>query len=197
MNDLELSLLRSDRINLAFFFRADMAGGAVKLWAGAGDFSLTVAEAGEGAGVYLSAGQWGGGLPDVDHLMNGQAQGLTLSLSAVNLETVKAYIADRRQIVDAPAAFGWAVLDHRHRLAGPVRWVLRGKLSQPRVSRRRRDDTVIERMLSVTLISGAYTRRRGEHSYFTAVDQRRRHPTDASCDRVGLYRSETTRLLPN
>lgn len=195
--DRELEILRSDQIDLAFFFRAHLPDGDVRLWAGAGDFPLTAAQAGEdGAGTYESAGRWAGPLPDIDFLLDGQAQGLVLSLAAVELEAARLYMQDRRKIVDAPAAFGWGVLDERFALAGPVRWPLRGLLSQPRIARRRRDDLVQERVLTVTLIAGAYARRRGDHAYFSAVDQRRRHPTDAGCDRVGLYTVETTRPLP-
>lgn len=193
----ELEILRSDQIDLAFFFRAALPDGAVRLWAGAGDFALTVAQAGEaGAGHYIGAGRWGGPLPELDFSVDGQMQGQTFTWSAVDLEATRAYLKDRSKIVDAPAAFGWAVLDERHRLAGRVRWPLVGVLSQPKLARTRVDGLTRQRSLSVTLVAGAYARRRGEHSYYTGVDQRRRHPTDAGCDRTGLYTVETTRPLP-
>lgn len=197
MNETELRLLRATRTNLAFFFRAELPSGTIRLYAGAGDFPLDADAVETEGGIYESAGRWAGGLPDVDHLINGQAQGLTLQLSGVDVETARTYIRERSEIVGAPGAFGWAVLDERYRMAGPVRWSLRGKLSQPRIGRQRSGESTWTRILSVTLISGAYARRRGEHAYFTKADQRRSHPTDAACDRVGLYSAETTRKWPN
>jgi hypothetical protein len=197
MNDREIQITRSNRQNLAFFFRAEMPEETVRLWSGAGDWALAdIDVSGDGAGIYIGAGGWGGGLPDIDMLMDGQAQGLTLSLAATDLTMVKAFLADRRLIVGAPAAFGWGILDSRYKLAGPVRWPLRGQLSQPRIARTRKDDQTTQRLLSVTVISGAYARRRGDHAYYAAVDQKRRSPTDDGCNRTGLYRAETTRPLP-
>ena len=196
MNDVELEILRSGRANLAFFFRAEFASSTLRLFAGAGDFPVAADSVETEGGDYISAGGWAGGLPDVDHLMNGQAQGLTLSLSGIDVATVRTFVKERAEVVGAPAAFGWGVLDDRFRLAGVIRWPLRGSLSQPRVSRQRTGDESWTRTLSATLISGSYARRRGMHSYYSAADQRRRHPTDAGCDRVGLYTNETTRPWP-
>lgn len=196
MNEAELTILRSTRANLAFFFRAEFASGPLRLFAGAGDFHVQADAVETDGGVYISAGSWGGGLPDVDHLMNGQAQGLTLSLSGVDIDTIRTFVLERSEVVGAPAAFGWGVLDERYRLAGPIRWPLRGVLSQPRVSRQRSGDESWTRTLSATLVSGAFARRRGVHAYYTPADHRRAHPTDAGCDRVGLYTTETTRPWP-
>lgn len=197
MTDAEIEILRSGRKNLAFFFRAETPSGIIRLFAGAGDYPVPADAVETEGGVYQSAGQWAGDLPDVDHVFNGQAQGMVLTMAAVDLETARSYLADRSAVVGAPAAFGWAVLDDRHRAAGPIRWPLRGVLSQPRVYRRKAGEAGWTRCIAVTLLSGAYARRRGMHSYFTGPDQRRLSPTDAGCDRAGLYTVETTRIWPN
>lgn len=196
MTELELEILRSGRQNLAFFFRAEFASQTLRLFAGAGDYPIAADSVETEDAIYLSAGGWAGGLPDIDHLINGQAQGLTLSLSGIDVATVRTFVRERGEVVGAPAAFGWGVLDERYRPAGPVRWPLRGVLSQPRVSRQKAGPAAWTRTLSATLISGAYARRRGVHAYYTKADQRRSHPTDAGCDRVGLYTNETTRPWP-
>jgi hypothetical protein len=196
MTARELELLRGGRKNLAFFFRAEFASGVVRLFAGAGDYPVEADAVETEGGVYVSAGLWGGDLPEVDHLINGQAQGLTLSLSGVDVATVRTFVGERAEVVGAPAAFGWGVLDEQYRPAGPIRWPLRGRLFQPRVRRARSGEAAETRVLAATLMVGAYARRRGLHAYFTKADQRRAHPTDAGCDRVGLYSVETTRPWP-
>lgn len=196
MTEEEIALLRAGRINLAFFLRAALPSGTLRLYAGANDFPLDADAVETDGGLYEAAGRWGGALPEVDQLMDGQAQGLTLSLSAVDLTTARLFLQDRHEVVGAPAAFGWAVLDERYRLGGAVRWPLRGVLSQPRLQRQKAGPETTTRILSATLISGAWLRRRGEHAYFSKADQRRAYPTDGSCDRVGLYAGETTRPWP-
>lgn len=196
MSDVELEILRAGRKNLAFFFRAEFASGPLRLFAGAGDYPVEVDGVETEGGTYVSAGRWGGDLPEIDHLINGQAQGLTLSLSGVDAATVRTFIRERSEVVGAPAAFGWGVLDDRFRAAGPIRWPLRGRLFQPRVRRARSGEAAETRVLAATLMVGAYARRRGVHAYYTKADQRRAHPTDAGCDRVGLYSIETTRPWP-
>lgn len=197
VTDDELRILRSERQNLAFFFRAELPGGVIRLFAGAGDYPVQPDAVETEGGIYLSAGTLGGGLPDVDHLINAQAQGINLTLSGANIETVRAYLRERSTIIGAPAAFGWGVLDERYRPAGPIRWPVRGVLSQPRLARQKAGPGVWKRELTITLISGAYARRRGVHRYLVSTDQRREHPTDAFCDRSGIYSQQTTRPWPN
>lgn len=192
----EIARLRGDQINLAFFFRAVMPSGVVRLFAGAGDFPVGVDAIETEGGVYQSAGSWGDSLPDVDHLVNGQAQLVTFLLSGVSKETIRAYREDRREIVGAPAAFGWAVLDERYRPAGPIRWPLRGVLAQPRINRSRQGEAGETRIISVALMTGGFVRRRGLAQYLSGADHRRRHPGDLGCDRVGLYSAGTTRVWP-
>lgn len=197
MNDLELEICRSDRINLAFFFRAELASGVVRFTAGVNDVPLAADGIETEGGLYLAAGGFGEGLPDIDMAMNGQAHGLTLEMSGVDRETVQAYMLDRDEVVGAPAALGWGILDDGYRPAGPVRWPLRGQLFQPRYRRERVEGVGERRIISVTLIAGSYARRRGLQAYVTGPDQRRRSPTDAACDRTILYSQESTRQWPN
>lgn len=197
MNDAELAILRSGHQNLAFFFRADLASGPVRMFAGAGDFDLPVDGVETEGGRYQSAGVFAGGLPDIDHLVNGQVQGLRLSLSGVDVEVVRGYVAERSEVIGAPAALGWGVLDHRYRLVGPVRWPARGALFQPRVARQRKDATTWTRIISVTLMVGPYGRRTPRHRFYSKADHRRDHPTDAFCDLTGSYNAESTRAWPD
>ena len=197
LNAAELAICRSDRQNLAFFFRAETGGEVLRLTATASDYPVPVDGVETTGGVYLSAGSFGPGLPDIDMAMNGQSQGLTLQLSGVDTQTVQAYILDRDQIVGAPAALGWGILNDRYRPAGPIRWPLRGQLFNPRVRRTRKTEAGWERTISVTLVAGSYLRRRGVQAYATGPDQRTRYPDDALFDRVRLYARDSTRKWPS
>lgn len=197
MNDRELTILRSDRQNLAFFFRADFPSGTKRLFSGAGDYPIPVDEVETEGGIYTSVGQWGGGLPEVDHLINAQAQGVVLNWPGVNPEVLRIFVSERQEVVGARAAFGWGILDERYRSAGSIRWCLRGILSHPRVVKDRTGPETWRRVMSTTLISGAYARRRGMHAFLSRGDQRRKSPTDASCDRTGGYSQQTTRDWPD
>lgn len=197
MNAAELEILRSDRQNLAFFFRAEIGETVIRLTCTAGDKPIPADGVDVEGGLYLSAGSFGPNLADIDMAMNGQAQGLTLEMAGVDTATVQSYLLDRDTVVGAPAAYGWAILDDRYRLAGPVRWPLRGQLFQPRVRRRRNGPASWERVISVTLMAGSYLRRRGIQSYATGAEQRRRYPDDAFFDRIGLYARDSTRKWPS
>lgn len=197
MTDAEKAICRSDRINLAFFLRAELASGTIRLTAGVNDRPIEADTVETEGGVFTSVGGFGPGLPDVDMAINGQAQGITLELGTVDPATVQAYLLDRAEVIGAPAALGWALLDESYRPAGPVRWPLRGKLFQPRYRRERVPGVGERRIISVALIGGSFARRRGLQAYVTGRDQRARSPTDASCDRTGLYAQDATRNWPN
>jgi len=196
-NATERAICRSDRQNLAFFFRAEVGGTVLRLTATAGDYPVPADGVETTGGIYLAAGSFGPGLPDIDMAMNGAAQGLTLQLSGVSTETIQSYILDRDQIVGSSAAMGWAILDERYRPAGPIRWPLRGKLFNPRVRRARKNDATWERAISVTLVAGSYLRRRGVQAYATGAGQRARFPDDEFFDRIGLYARDSTRKWPS
>lgn len=197
LNPAELAILQSGHQNLAFFFRAELASGTVRLFAGAGDFKLPPDPVETEGGVFESAGVFAGGLPDIDHLINGQIQGLRLSRSGVDAEVVRNYMATRSEVIGAPAALGWAVLDHRFKLAGPVRWPARGALFQPRVARQKTDEGRWSRIISVTLMVGPYGRRVPRHRFYSKADHRRDHPTDAFCDLTGSLTPQSTRAWPD
>lgn len=197
LNERELEILRSGRRNLAYFFRAEFPSGTKRLYAGAGDYPVSPDPVETEGGIYESFGRWGGGMPDIDHLTNAQAQGSTLVLPGVDAAVVRTFVAERGEVVGSPAAFGWGILDERYRPVGPIRWTLRGVLSHPRVSKERVGPDRWRRDMSVTLISGAYVRRRGRQAYLSKGDHRRHHPSDAACDRSGVYSQQTYRPWPD
>lgn len=197
MNAAEKAICRGDKVNLAFFFRAELASGTIRLTAGVNDRPIEADAVETEGGTYTCVGGFGPGLPDVDMAMNGQAQGLTLELGSVEVETVQAYLLDRAEVIGAPAALGWAILDDRFRPAGPVRWALRGKLFQPRYRSEPVPGVGKRRIISVALVAGSYARRRGLQAYVTGRDQRARSATDTSCDRTGLYAQDATRPWPD
>lgn len=197
MTDEERDILRSQRINLAFFLRAEIDGEVLRLAATANSRALPADGVETTGGIYQGCGAFSAGLPDIDLAMNGQAQGLTLQLSGVDPEVIQQYLLDRDAVIGAPAAFGWGVLDSRYRPVGGVRWPLQGQLFQPRVRRQREADGRWSRTISVTLVAGSYARRRGIKAYATAADQRRVHPTDGFFDLIGSLSRGATRKWPN
>lgn len=198
MNDDELRILRSERANLAFFLRAEIAGEILRLAATANSRELPADGVEVEGGIYEGCGAFAqSSLPDIDLAMNGQAQGVNLALGGVERDVIQLYLLDRTAVIGAPAALGWAVLDERYRAVGPVRWPLRGQLFQPRVSRVRQAEGVWTRIIGVTLVAGSYARRRGLRTYATAADHRRDHPDDAFFDLVANYSRGATRKWPN
>jgi hypothetical protein len=193
----ETTALRSSRINLAFFLRAEIGGDVLRLAATAGSRALPADGVETTGGTYLGCGAFTAGLPDIDLAMNGQAQGLTLQLSGVDPETIQQYLLDRDAVIGAQAAFGWAVLDERYRPLGEVRWPMKGLLFQPRVRRQRTKEGRWTRTISVTLVAGSYARRRGLKAYATAADHRRAHPTDGFFDLIATLNRGSTRKWPN
>lgn len=197
MTDEEIRLLRGPQPNLACLLRMNLPGGTIRLYAGFGDFPVPPGGMETEGGVYTCVGRWGGDLPDFDWLMNGQVQALDLQLSGVDVETARSYLYERDTIIGAPAAFGWAVLDERFKLAGPVHWPRWGYLAQPRLSRSRTGPAQWTRTLGVSLMCGPVQRRKPTHTYYTGPDQRRRSPDDAFCDRTPLLNVQSTRPWPN
>lgn len=198
MNDAEKEICRGDRANLALFFYAELASGPLRLTAGVNDVPVAADAVDIEGGIYTAMGGFGPGAPDIDMALNGQAQGLTFELNGATEETVQLYVRDRAEVIGARAAFGWQILDERYRPAGVIRWPIVGHLFKPSVRRNRKASGAShERVISVTLIAGSYVRRRGVHAYLSGAEQRRLHPTDASCDRVSLYSRDVTRHWPN
>lgn len=197
MNDIERAILRSDRINLAFFLRAEVGGEVIRLAATGNSRALPPDGVEFEGGVYQGSGAFTAGLPDIDMAMNGQSQGLTLQRSGIDPATIQTYLLDRDAVIGAPAAFGWVVLDERYRPAGPVRWPLRGQLFQPRVTRQNAGEGRWTRSISVTLVAGSYARRRGVKRYATAADHRQEHPDDGFFDLIGSLNRGATRKWPN
>jgi hypothetical protein len=197
MTEDEIRLLRGPQPNIVSFFRAEIGGEVIRLFAGFGNFPVPAGGLETEGGVYDRIGRWGGNLPDIDWLMNGQAQAIDLQLSGLDLEEARSFLYERDLVIGAPAGLGWAVLDERLKLAGPIHWSRRGYLSQPRLSRQRTAPNVWTRSLTVTLISGPIRRRKPFHTYLTGPDQRRRSPTDAFCDRTPLLNIRSTRPWPN
>lgn len=197
MTDEELRLLRGPQPNLAVFFRAEVGGEVIRLYAGFGDFAVPSGGLETEGGVYTCVGRWGGDLPEFDWLMNGQVQAIDLQLSGLDKETATAYLTERELIRGAPAGMGWGVLDERFKLAGTVHWVRRGVLAKPVLSRQRTERDVWTGAMGVTLLAGPIRRRKPVHTYLTGPDQRRRSPDDASCDRTAALNVRSTRPWPN
>lgn len=199
MSEEEIRLLRGAQPNIACFFRAEIGGEVIRLYAGFGDFPVPAGGLETEGGVYTCVGRWGGDLPDFDWLRNGQVQALDVQLSGVDVETARSYLYERSTVIGAPAGFGWAVLDERFRLAGPIHWTRRGYLAKPTLTRQRTEPNVWTRTLGVTLMAGAVKRRRPTHTYLTGPDQRRREGSedDAFCDRAALLQVRSTRQWPN
>lgn len=98
----------------------------IRLFVGFGDFPVPAGGLESNGGVYTCIGRWGGDIPDIDWLMNGQAQAIDLQLSGLDLEEARSFLYERDLVIGAPAGMGWAVLDERFRLVAPIHWSRRG-----------------------------------------------------------------------
>lgn len=196
MSPEEITLARSQHPNLAFFTWIDQPAGPVRLFAGAGDWALDAANTVDSQGeVYVSAGVWNSGLFDIDMVMNGGAQGVAMQREATSQAEITALLSDRANIIGARAALGWGILDERFRLAGPVRWPIRGQLFKPQLARSTQGG-VTTRMIGVTLMTSGYLRRRAAMAWQTDESQRERDG-DMFYARIQTLSASTTRVWPS
>lgn len=161
-------------------------------WTGHGDLLLP-------ADVVLATPEiaLGGGhlasLPDLEQLLNGEAQRLEITVSGISEDTLRFAQEDAPQVPGAPVYIGRIRFDEDWQQAGPVEWEWSGEGRSLAVSGMQGGDNGRSRSLTLRVASGDTTRSRAPFSLFTDADQRRDYPTDGIFSNVGRINAGTSR----
>lgn len=191
---------------------AKITGGAVKLdvllyvqstptpirvWTGVGPLTIPADSVDTAGGTYLGIGRLVG-FPALSQLINGVAERVEFTLSGVDPDALRLADQDAEGLRAAEAFCGLAIMDDVGAIIDATFWVWNGESDTPKISRTGGDGRgPVTRQVSLSVGSPMTGRRRAGLSYFTGVDQRRRDPTDAFCDRVNLYPPNATVRWPS
>lgn len=186
----------SQRPNAGVFLRIAALSQTLRMWAGAGPFPVPSDVVEPGGAEYAGVGKIGGELWEFEQLINGQLQVIELSLSGADAAMIAYVRSSREEIRNAPCHIGLMPLDADYQPDDAMMW-FRGVCAAPRVSRQAAAAGTWIRTISISVSMGSSARRRPRHTYLNGPDQRRRSPTDAGADRVGLYDIGATRVWPN
>ncbi|MBI1405712.1 MAG: hypothetical protein GC145_06255 [Caulobacter sp.] len=193
-----LALARPE-VSIGFFVLIKSAAGWGRMWSGHGDYYMPVNLIDTVGGIYRGAGEITG-LPDIAQLLNALADRVEFSMSGVSAEVLAIIAAEASLTVNAPIHLGMIGMDSSNLPVTDPIWLWEGEADVPRVARSSdaSDDGEFVQVRSaslsaVTIFSG---RRRPVLGFFTGIDQRRRYPDDAFCDRANRYSSGTTRKFP-
>lgn len=173
----------------SFIFRIETDEPAM-FWTGHGDLLLpadsvlTAPEIALGGGTLIS-------LPDLEQLLDGEAQRLEISVSGVSEATLAFAQDEAAQVPGAAVWIGRIGFDSEWQ-QGAVEWEWAGEGRGLFVSG---EDSGAGRSRSITLrvAAGDTTRSRAPFAFFTDADQRRDFPDDTFFSHVGRINSGTTR----
>jgi hypothetical protein len=174
-------------MSLLFRIVADPIG---RVWGGLFDLEIPADIVEDEPALYLGGGQLLN-IPDLEHLINGNAARLDVQVSGTSAETLRLAMEAAPSVKGAAVHVGFAYFDDDWQLL-EVEWlaVLRADTlsvdSQPSENGRTR---------SITLSIGTdFTdRSKAPVALFTDSDQRRRSPTDAIFDHVAGINAGTAR----
>lgn len=174
----------------SFIFRIETDDPAM-FWTGHGDLLLPADNVLPGPQVALGGGTLVS-IPDLEQLINGQAQRLEIVVSGVNEETISFAQEEAAQVPGAKIWIGRVQFDDDLQIAGPVEWEWSGEGRGLFVSG---EDSSGGRTRSLTLRvgTGDTVRSRAPFAFFTDADQRREYPTDAFFSHVGGINAGTSR----
>lgn len=178
---------------------ADSPANWIRVWSGTGDIELPAGLIDTAGGVYLGMGDLVG-LPSFSQLLNGVAERIEFVLSGCSPEVIALADQDAEDVRGAAAHIGIIGLDWSEQTIGDPLWLWEGETDVPRTRKQSvisEDGTgSILRSVSLSAVSAFSGRRRPPLGYFTGVDQRRRSPGDAFCDRANIYHQGRTRKFP-
>lgn len=168
----------------------DPADGITRLWSGIGDISVAPDLIEEAAVVYKGVGALTN-LPEIQSLINGEAERAEFVLSGVDPTASDLFEADAEVIEGARLNLGLMVLGQDWQPVTPMSWLWEAEIDSASTSEQ-------DGVLAISLSAGSAMtdRRRLKALYYTGPDQRRRSATDTFCDRVALYTRETTARWP-
>lgn len=187
------------RVSPFLLVKTSGAAGWLRLWGGVGNYAMAANNIDTLGGVYTGLGEVIG-MPTLSQLINGVADRIEFQLSGVDPKTLALVDADAETVRSAAVHVALVAFDDAYQAATQPAWVWEGEADVPTVSRQSTmgQDGTIEIIRAVSLSVGSvFTgRRRPKMSYLTGVEQRRRSPDDAFCDRVSSYAQGTTDQWP-
>jgi hypothetical protein len=173
--------------SLLFRIASDPVG---RVWGGHGDLEIPADIVEAEPALYLGGGQLLN-IPDLDHLINGNATRLDIGVNGISAETLRLALEDAPSVKGADVHIGIAYFDDDWQLA-EVEWLSKlrsdklGIDSQPSENGRTRS-------IALSIGTDFTDRSKAPVALFTDADQRRRSPTDAIFDHVAGISSGTSR----
>ncbi|HEY1630793.1 MAG TPA: hypothetical protein VGF56_05725 [Rhizomicrobium sp.] len=193
MTGLTQDQLRSDRNPPAWFFFMQ-TDTPVRIWSGVGDFRLPSDSVDTAGGVYRGLGIFVQ-IPSIRVPLNGAMIRHEFALSGVTAEVLRLANADRATVRGAEVFWGLTMLGPDKQPMASVAWFWNGVADTPKAARTGSQQPVT-RTVSLSVGTGEVGRKQKNLWRWTGIDQRLRSPTDAFCDRVVLYNSQTTERWP-
>jgi hypothetical protein len=182
--------------NIGLFFRLG-TDPALHLWLGASDMKIGIPAFDAVGTKYLGWGRLRD-LPDLETLINGLADVVTVSISGVSPEHAMQIAESTPPVLGARATIGFAPLDENYQAKSEIQQLWFGSaetwiMEQPVTKDGRSSPT---RTLSVTMASGESGRARSALATFTDASQHLRFPTDDFFNRVSAYYVGKTLVWP-
>lgn len=190
-SDAEEDLLTSGAFGFGVFFLL-RTNPAIRLWAALGDCEVgTNAVEGE-TQVYEGIGALQD-VPAFQSMINGRSERIAFRLSGADDRILALARGDEAEVKGKSVHLGFGLMTRDwSALAGPVRWVWRGRADYMTEIVETPEDNRSARRHAIELSVGSiFTgRKRPGLSYYTHVDQTARSPGDRFCERTPYYAQE-------
>lgn len=191
-----LAKITSGAVQLDALLYIQSTPNPVRCWTGVGPLAIPADTVDEDGGTYLGLGRLVG-LPALSQLINGVAERVEFVLSGVDQEMLRLADQDAEGLRAASAFVGLAIFDENWAVMDSIFWLWNGEADTPKLSRQPGEGgSGAVRQISLSVGTAMTGRKRAGLSYFSGVDQRRRVPTDAFCDRANLYPPTSTIRWP-
>lgn len=164
----------------------------LRIWSGTGDFPIPSDAVEPGGAIYKGGGELIS-FPNLRQLMNGTAERSSVTVSGVDVDTMRLLQDDAPSVINATARMGTLVLDIDNQPVGTVDW--EGMMRADVIEASSQPDGNGGRTRTITLSLGSLDtgRSRAGYTFFTDSDQRRRSPTDAFFSNIARINGGTTR----
>lgn len=174
--------LAKGSVRLCLFFRFDFAAAPYRAWTGAGDIEIA-GETWKGHGALA-------GLPELEQLLGGQANRLSIEASGVNDAVLAAALAGAAEVQGRDLAIGFVLFDSDGQpIAGAAGQVLQaldvGAMDRVTLTREGTEGGAL-RSVALEVASPMAARSTASLAFYSDTDQQLRHPGDKGCERATL-----------
>lgn len=168
-----------------------------RAWSGVGGFALPPDSRDPTGGRYLGVG-WLRNWPELESLINGVSEEVSLILSGVDPRTID--LVDAVEGVEGVRADLGVMFFGPRWKRGPVRWMRRMRVDMVSYDEKATEGfesaVGVEASVTLTLGSALTSRRRTRPNYWDHATRQRLHPGDMGFSRVGGYGPDATRPWP-